>query len=169
MNILIPVLVAFILVSCSPIIQDMPDKQNYNDAKLTYDSIEKTSPDSLYERCNNDFGNFLDRYPESSYRDNALYYRGRLNQKWSDSNVKEVSSEDVLENGIRYFQMIQNNESFYNEALYRIANSYDELYQLDLVDIELVISSYKNVLDTFPNGSNRMDVIKRLEELENEE
>ncbi len=169
MIISIPILIIFILVGCAPITQDMPDKQNYNDIKMTYDSIGTSSPDSLYERCDREFGDFLNRYPESSYRDNALYYRGLLNRDWCDSRVKEVSSEDLLEMSIRYSQMIQSNEGMYNEALYLIAESYDELYKLGQVDLEIAVSAYENVQTSFPNSSKSKKITERLEELANEE
>jgi len=159
-------LVTFILLGCAPIVYEMPDKQHYNDAKLRYDSLSKTSPDSLYEQCDDMFGELIDEFPASSYRDNAHYYRGRLYQKWTDVAESSYSTDELLITGIPHFKKIQSNEPFYNEALYRIAQSFDDLYELDNVDIEVVIAAYEKALSVSPNGSESDKISNRLEELD---
>ncbi len=168
MKIIISVLVACILlVGCSPIVKDMPDKQRYSDVKEQYDSLGSMSHDSLYEQCNSRFGELIDEFPASSYRDNAHYYRGRLLRNWARATNSYRSSDELLFIGIGYFNMIQSNEPFYNEALYWIAKSFNDLYELDEVEIEEVISAYEKAKSVSPQGSKSFEITIRLEELYN--
>lgn len=158
--------VALLLVSCSPIVHEMEDKQAYDKAKAMYDQEKTFSSDSEYEEVEELLAAFLNEYEYSSYWDNAAYYYGRLLQEWAEKKTGDLKL-DKYESSLEQFRAITAKSSLYDESLYRIAESLDEMHQAGgEVSVDEVVEAYEKVYTVSPKSKNGMKAENRIQELD---
>ncbi len=153
-------------MGCAPIVHDMPDKRAYDELKEEYDLEKGFTSDEQYSSLDRKFNAFSNDYEGSSYRDNADYYHGRLFQEWAETKTGNEKNEKY-EKALEIFRKINDKSSYLDEALYRIAETLDELHKNgDDIDLEFLISSYDGVVQISPKSTNGIKAAKRLKELQ---
>ncbi len=157
---------ALFVLSCEPMIHEMPDKKAYDEIKTTYDTESTFEADSQYQELDEQFESFLSDYSYSSYVDNISYYWGRLNQEWAEQKIGE-SKIEKYEKALGIFRGLDSRSSYVDESLYRIAESLYELKKAGSdIEAEEVISAYESFLSMSPNSSNADRATKKIEELQ---
>lgn len=161
--ILIPLLMT--LFSCSPMVHEMEDKQAYDDIKAEYDMESQFKSDTQYAELDEKFEAFVNDYPWSSYLDNVYYYWGRLHQERAEKRKGDLKI-DSYRHSMKIFEKINNKNGFWDEALYRIAESLDELHQNgDDVELDEVIAAYEYACEVAPQSKNGAKSKERIKEL----
>lgn len=159
---LIPLLILF---SCSPIVHEMEDKQTYDDIIEEYKTESEFKSDEQYAELDKKFEAFVNDYPWSSYIDNVYYYWGRLHQERAEKQKGDLRISSYR-HSMKIFEKINNKNGFWDESLYRIAESLDELYQNgDDVEIEEVITAYEYACKVAPKSKNGTKSKERIKEL----
>ncbi len=154
-----------LLLSCSPIVHEMPDKQAYDSLMAQYDSRTGYS-EFEYEELDDEFGRFSDDYSFSSYCDNTVYYRGRINQHWAE----ELTGEDVidqLDRALLFFRKLDDKSGQYVDGLSRIGEVLDRQAELGAdISKEQLIAAYQAVVDISPKSTKGIAAAAQLELLQ---
>ncbi len=158
--------IALVLLSCEPIVHEMPDKKIYDDLKTVYNSESTFTKDAEYQELDEQFYDFLLNHSYSSYVDNATYYRGRLTQKWANRKTG-LDKVEMYKRAVLIFRDIEFKSSYRDEALYQVAESLYSLFETGSeITAEEVVTAYREYIALSPNSSSADKAAMKIEELQ---
>ena len=160
-----------IACGCAPQEFQMTDSKAYMELSSTYDSIGSFKNEEQFVDLDRRFTDFENQYQWSSYLDNGYYYHGRLFQEWGDeykNSAGDSLKADKHRTAMSNFEKIENGFGYYDESLYRIAQSMDTLLRMGNqgYDTASVIKAYKRAEAVAPNSTYGLKATKRIGELQ---